>query len=126
MRSLLLALLLPFATAFNIAPIAVRKSYSTSRAAVVTMADAPQMAEGATTVAIVGGLATILLAGIPVLFLSGQGNQDSKAERAAGLEAGLKSEMSEAAFQEAMMEEVAEADLPPEDDDGAPKKSQMI
>ena len=84
------------------------------------------MAEGATTVAIVGGLATILLAGIPVLFLSGQGNQDSKAERAAGLEAGLKSEMGEAAFQEAMMEEVAEADLPPEDDDGAPKKSQMI
>ena len=34
--------------------------------------------------------------------------------------------MGEAAFQEAMMEEVAEADLPPEDDDGAPKKSQMI
>ena len=90
------------------------------------MTDAPQMAEGAGTVAIVGGLATILLAGLPVLFLSSKDTQEDKATRAMNIEAGLKSEMGEAAFSEAFMEEVAEADLPPPEDDGAPKQRGSI
>ena len=118
MAPILLALLLPCASALTLTPHAVRLPHATpSRTAVVTM-EAVQMAEGATTVAIVGGLATILLAGLPVLFLSGKDKQEDASTRAANLEAGLRSEMGDSAFEDSMMEEVAEADLPPTADEG--------
>ena len=73
------------------------------------------MADGAYPVMIAGGLVAILSAGIPILFLSGKGEQEDKATRAANLERGLRSEMGDDAFEEAMMEEVEiiEEDVPP-------------
>ena len=52
-------------------------------------AEAPQMAEGAYTVAIVGGIIAILTAGIPVLFLSGKDKQDDAKTKMENLEKGL-------------------------------------
>lgn len=47
------------------------------------------MAEGAYTVAIVGGIIAILTAGIPVLFLSGKDKQDDAKTKMENLEKGL-------------------------------------
>ena len=68
--------------------------------------DAPVMADGAGTAALVGGVFMILTAGIPVLFLSGKDKQEDASTRASGLEQGLRSEMGDAAFEESLMEAV--------------------
>ena len=51
-------------------------------------ADGPQMADGAYAVAIAGGVFTILLAGIPILFLN-KDKPDDAATKMANLEKGL-------------------------------------
>ena len=98
--------------------------------AMLLVAEAPVMAEGAGMAAVAGGLVMILTAGIPILFLSGKDKPDDSATRAAGLEQGLKAEMGEDAFNAAMMEEVGEevvADEPTaEDDDAEPKQRASI
>ena len=85
------------------------------------------MADGAGTAAVIGGLVMIATAGIPVLFLAGQDKPEDKAARASGIEAGLKSEMGEAAFEEAMMEVVEdEPAVEAAGDDAAPKQRGSI
>lgn len=76
------------------------------RAPVTLMADAPVMADGAGMYALIGGILCIATAGIPILWLSNE--KDTKAERAAGLEAGLRSELGDAAFEDSLMEVVDE------------------
>ena len=51
--------------------------------------EAPQMAEGATTAALIGGVVAILTAGIPVLFMVGNDDKKGSAEKLAGLERGV-------------------------------------
>jgi len=93
------------------------------------LADAPVMAEGAGMAAVAGGVVMILTAGIPVLFLSGKEKPEDEATRAAGLEDGLRSEMGEEAFDEAMMEvvdelpEAAAGDAAATDDDSKKRAS---
>jgi hypothetical protein len=66
---------------------------------------------------------------IPVLFLSGNKKPEDEATRAAGLEDGLRSEMGEEAFDEAMMEvvdelpEAAAGDAAATDDDSKKRAS---
>jgi len=51
--------------------------------------EAPQMAEGATTAALIGGVVAILTAGIPVLFMVGNDDKKGSAKKLAGLERGV-------------------------------------
>ena len=130
----LLACALASGSAFHIAPqqLSVPSHHLRTPAPVALVdvplqllaADAPVMADGAGAVAVAGGLVMILTAGIPVLFLSKE--KDNAAHRAAGLEEGLKSEMGEAAFDEAMMEEVEMEDETPSPAADADKKTGMI
>ena len=58
--------------------------------AMLLLADAVPMADGAYTVMFAGGLVAILTAGIPILFLSGKDKADDPAAKMAGLEQGLE------------------------------------
>ena len=73
-------------------------------ASVLLATDAPQMAEGTGAALVVGGLLTILLAGLPILFLGGDQKKDTDSEKMANLERGLSS------FEE---EVVDEEEFPP-------------
>lgn len=103
------------------APVAQLEAFS-------AVAEAVPMADGAGTAALIGGLVMILTAGIPVLFIVKE--KDSAAERAAGLEAGLRQEMGEEAFSASMEEEVVEEVATPpaasSSDDDEPKQRASI
>jgi len=87
------------------------------------VSEAPQMAEGATTAAIVGGLVTILFAGLPILFLKGKEGPDDAATKLANLERGVGSTMDmEEVDMDMMDEEVTEDDAPNNDGEGGTKR----
>ena len=99
------------------APVAPRL-----HAAPLMQGGAPEMADGAGVVAVFGGLVMILTAGLPILFLSKDGANEmdaklAKANKMAGLEQGLASEMGEEEFAKMMeeggMEEVPDEAPPP-------------
>ena len=69
------------------------------------------MADGAGTVAVLGGLVMILTAGIPVLFMSKDEKKDDAATRMATLEQSLTSELGEEELAAMMMEEVEEVEV---------------